>query len=246
MVLQARPSAAMAASPAAEEAVSHALLAWVRLMWRLEKRCRIKADEALQATASQATAKGGRRSRIQEPTEKQLRCSHPESMRRAGANQHARYVKCTSCDLRLKYEPKNRAEESKQVPQPLPEPPRTRPSQRPSSAMATAPSSCPPGSSRDVDLDLLVQRMLAPMIEAQQAQGARLQVLATTVQQSMHSQTANAQMLAQQQEVLQQQLLQTQDTMQSMMGFQAPASQGGLAADDDGDYLIPDQENENL
>eukprot|EP00974_Lingulodinium_polyedra_P050526 4859831-Lingulodinium_polyedra.AAC.1 len=161
----------------AAEAVTQADLKWSRVLWRLERRQERAAWEAARAAAARkevASTRSRRSGAYKAPTQEQLECEHPKAAQWYGANQVASYRICRSCGLYLDYQVKAReAVTEKHLGKGARGAPVKKQEKEPGSAAATTPTQAartePPP-----ELDLLVERMLAPVVLAQQQQAAQL------------------------------------------------------------------------
>ena len=162
-----------------EAGMTEADLLWSRMLWRLERVVKQEACDFIRRAAKDLRPSTRAKALRGPPTEQQVECPHPWSRRFRGANQHAEYEICRLCQLRIRYKEKNPKEGGS--------------SQRQTNKDL---SSGRPGA----HLDLLVERMLRPLAQAQQVQSqqiAQMTGVARKLQHQQHQTTAELTMAIQ-------------------------------------------------
>ena len=141
------------AKDSTEASTTKADLSWPRMLWRLQRVVKQEACDILRRAANNLRPSTRAKALRGPPTEQQVECPHPWSRRFRGANQHAEYEICTLCQLRIRYKEKNPKEGGS--------------SQRQTNKDLTSGRS-------GAHLDLLVERMLRPLAQAQQVQSKQI------------------------------------------------------------------------
>ena len=150
-----------------EAGMTEADLLWSRMLWRLERVVKQEACDFIRRAAKDLRPSTRAKALRGPPTEQQAECPHPWSRRFRGANQYAEHEICRLCQLRIRYKetnPKEGGSSQRQTNKDL--------------------SSGRPGA----HLDLLVERMLRPLAQAQQAQSQQIAQMTEVARKLQHQQ----------------------------------------------------------
>ena len=150
-----------------EAAMTRADLSWSRMLWRLERLVKQEACEFLRRAAKDLRPSTRAKALRGPPTEQQAECPHPWSSRFQGADQYAEYEICRPCQLRIRYKEKNPKE----------------------GGLSQHQTNKDLSSGRlGAHLDLLVERMLRPLAQAQQVQSQQIKQMAEVTRKLQHQQ----------------------------------------------------------
>jgi hypothetical protein len=150
-----------------EAAMTKADLSWPRMLWRLERLVKQEACDFLRRAAKDLRPSTRAKALRGPPTEQQVESPRPLSRRFRGANQHAEYEIIRLCQMRIRYKEKHPKEGGS--------------SQRQTNKDL---SSGRPGA----HLDLLVERMLRPLAQAQQVQSQQIAQMTEVARKLQHQQ----------------------------------------------------------